>query len=61
MHIQDEWDLLIEEFGLESDPMALPMSRQELRERLLQRKGKTCHSESRTTTSTATQTKSNAA
>ena len=61
MHIQDEWDLLIEEFGLDSEPMPLPMSRRELRERLLQRKGKTCHSESQTTTSTAMQTKSSAA
>ena len=55
MHIQDEWDLLIEEFGLESDPMALPMSRRELRERLLQRKEKTCSQ------AITTQTKSSAA
>lgn len=61
MQTHDEWDLLIKEFGLGSDPMPLPMSRRDLKEKLMQRKGAPCRLESQTTTSTATQTTSAAA
>ena len=33
----DEWDMLISEFGLESEPMALPLSRADIKKRLLAR------------------------
>ena len=34
---KDEWDLLITEFGLDSEEMPLPMSRAEIKKRLLAR------------------------
>jgi hypothetical protein len=34
---KDEWDMVISEYGLDSEPMALPMSRAEVKKRLLAR------------------------
>jgi hypothetical protein len=34
---RDEWDELISEFGLDSEPMPLPMSKTDIKKRLLSR------------------------
>ena len=33
----DEWDLLIGEFGLDSEPLPLPMAKMDIKKRLLAR------------------------
>lgn len=35
----DEWDLLISEFGLDSEPMPLPMSKADIKNKLLASRG----------------------
>ena len=35
----DEWDLLISEFGLDSEPMPLPMSKAAIKNKLLAARG----------------------
>jgi hypothetical protein len=40
VQIKDEWDLLIAEFGMDSEPMPLPLSKRDLKTRLMNRTAK---------------------